>query len=183
MKKLFSLMIPVFTFLFLAYSCETLFPNPDCAEGDSRVNVSRADGSVCCPEGCDCLSDANDESVTGAEANTAPNDTISVDPTNPGGGDPIDEDCVELTTGRGYVLDAGTDGEMLITLHEGDFDQLKNDGQNILTEENYFTRVYNASFSQFDPYFVTIIKSEQSNTLIRLAYKKEALFVNRISLN
>ena len=187
MKKLFFLIIPVFALLTVLSSCEELFKDPDCAEGESRITLKVVDNKVCCPEGCICLSEADDDTRNSADGALAPtNDTISVeDPVR--GGDPItdsetdDENCIELDEQKAYLVDAGTDGELLISLHDADFEDLKNRGQNILSTESHFTRAYN--YSTLDPYFITIVKSEEQNKVIRIAYKTETLFINRISLN
>lgn len=163
------------------WSCELLTPD-NCKEGQTRITVNTSDNSVCCPEGCTCVSVADQEVRNTADKSTLPpNDTISI-PEPPPSGDPIDLlECASLDDTNAYELDPGNDASIIMTLHSASFEDLKLSGKNLLSGDNYFTRGYLNEGKT--PYFITIVRSQTNGKIIRFAYSGETLFATRISLN
>ncbi|MEZ4827402.1 MAG: hypothetical protein R3C61_14150 [Bacteroidia bacterium] len=179
-RRIYLLLPFVLASVFVA-SCELLTPD-NCKEGQTRITINTADNTICCPEGCTCLSEADSDTRNSADKSTLPpNDTISI-PEPPPSGDPIGlEECANLDDTNAYTLDPGNDASIIMTLHDANYEELKLSGQNLLSGDNYFTRGYLNNGKT--PYFITIVRSQTNGKIIRFAYSSETLFATRISLN
>lgn len=182
MKKTFSLFITISLAVLFASSCEELLDEETCKEGETRIYVVTETNEICCPEGCICIAENEEETRNTTDGIfLPPNDTISIQEPPPSG-DPIDMvECAELSGNNSYTLEPGTDSEIIMSLHEGSFDDLSRAGQNIVNTTLFFTRQY--ELLNGEKYYISIVNSKIQGKVIRFGYSNPTVFADRIALN